>query len=115
MDRARFERRQYFRGKARPGRVLPVRFKTTLHPGWITAETRNIGVGGAYIATGDVQEVGTPLTIELTLPTTDRVFTLPSIVRWASAASPSGMGIQFVGVDVDILLELNDYFATLTG
>jgi hypothetical protein len=23
--------------------------------------------------------------------------------------------VQFVGVDVDVLLELNDYFATLTG
>jgi hypothetical protein len=115
MDRVRYERRQYFRGKARPGRVLPIRFKTTLHPAWITAETRNIGVGGAYVATSEVQEVGTPLTVELTLPTSDRVFTLPSIVRWSSAAAPSGMGIQFVGVDVDILLELNDYFATLTS
>ena len=111
----RFERRQYFRGKARPGRVLPVRYKTTLHPAWITAETRNIGVGGAYIATAQIQEVGAALTVELTLPTSDRAFTLPAIVRWASAADPAGMGIQFVGVDVDILLELNDYFATLTS
>ena len=108
------ERRQYFRGKARPGRVMPVRFRTTLHPGWIPAETRNIGVGGAYIATSEIQEVGTPLTVELTLPSSDRVFSLPSIVRWSSAAPPAGMGIQFVGVDVDVLLELNDYFSTLT-
>jgi Tfp pilus assembly protein PilZ len=114
MDRLRYERRQFFRGKARPGRVLPIRFKTTLHPAWMVAETRNIGVGGAYIATADVQEVGTSLTVELTLPTTDRVFVLPSIVRWASTANPAGMGVQFVGVDVDILLELTDYFSTLT-
>src|SRR6476469_6718091 len=98
MAGSQYERRQFFRGKARPGRVLPIRFRTTLHPGWITAETRNIGVGGAYIATPEIQEVGTSLTVELTLPTTDRVFTLPSIVRWASAADPAGMGIQFVGV-----------------
>jgi hypothetical protein len=111
----RHERRQYFRGKARPGRVLPVRFRTTLHPAWIAAETRNIGVGGAYIATHEIQDVGTPLTVELSLPTSDRVFSLPSIVRWSSPARPSGMGIQFVGVDVDILLELNDYFSTLTA
>src|SRR6478736_295083 len=110
----RHERRQYFRGKSRPGRILPVRFRTTLHPSWIVAETRNIGVGGAYIATTEIQEVGTPLTVELSLPSSDRVFSLPSIVRWSSAASPAGMGIQFVGVDVDILLELNDYFSTLT-
>lgn len=114
MDRVRYERRQFFRGKARPGRVLPIRFRTTLHPAWIDAETRNIGVGGAYIATTEVQEVGTPATVELTLPTTDRVFVLPAIVRWASTADPPGMGVQFVGVDVDILLELNDYFSTLT-
>lgn len=114
MDRSQYERRQFFRGKARPGRVLPIRFRTSLHPAWIAAETRNIGVGGAYIATPEVQEVGTSLTVELALPTNERKFTLPSIVRWASTSEPPGMGIQFVGVDVDIMLELNDYFGTLT-
>ncbi|HEY5948371.1 MAG TPA: PilZ domain-containing protein [Kofleriaceae bacterium] len=113
MDGQRHERRQYFRGKARPGRVLPVRYRTTLHPAWISAETRNIGVGGAFIACVDVQPVGTPMTIELSLPTSDQVFTLPAIVRWSRAND--GMGIQFVGVDVDILLELNDYFSSLTA
>ena len=113
MDGQRHERRQYFRGKARPGRVLPVRYRTTLHPSWIAAETRNIGVGGAFIASADVQPVGTPMTVELTLPTSDQVFTLPAIVRWSR--EQDGMGIQFVGVDVNILLELNDYFSSLTS
>lgn len=113
MEGQRHERRQYFRGKARPGRVLPVRFKTTLHPSWIAAETRDIGVGGAFIAVSEVQAVGTGLTVELTLPTTEQSFTLPAIVRWARPGE--GMGIQFVGVDVDILLELNDFFSTLTA
>jgi hypothetical protein len=113
MDGQRHERRQYFRGKARPGRVLPVRFRTTLHPGWISAETRNIGVGGAFIACAEIQPVGTPMTVEISLPTSDQVFTLPAIVRWAKDAE--GMGIQFVGVDVDIMLELNDYFSSLTA
>lgn len=106
------ERRHHFRGKARPGRVLPVRFRAAAHTAWVTAETRNIGVGGAFLATPLVQPVGTALTVELSLPTSDQVFALPSVVRWASG---EGMGIQFVGVDVDVLLELNDYFATLTG
>ena len=113
MDGQRHERRQYFRGKARPGRVLPVRYRTTLHPAWIAAETRNIGVGGAFIASADVQPVGTAMTVELTLPTSDQVFTLPAIVRWAR--EHEGMGLQFVGVDVNILLELNDYFSSLTA
>jgi PilZ domain len=113
MDGQRHERRQYFRGKARPGRVLPVRFRTTLHPAWIAAQTRDIGVGGAFIASAQLQPVGTPMTLELTLSTSDQIFTLPAIVRWAKPGE--GMGIQFVGVDVDILLELNDFFATLTA
>lgn len=111
MDGQQHERRSYFRGKARPGRVLPVRYKTTLHPAWIAAETRNIGVGGAFIAGATLQTVGTALTLELTLPTSEQVFTLPSIVRWSKPGE--GMGVQFVGVDVDVLLELNDYFSTL--
>src|SRR5689334_1102015 len=115
MDGQHHERRQYFRGKARPGRVLPVRFKTTLHPAWIAAQTRNIGVGGAFLASApdSIQPVGTPLTVELSLPRSDEVFTLPAIVRWSRTAE--GMGIQFVGVDIDVLLELNDYFSSLTA
>ncbi len=112
MDGQRHERRQYFRGRARPGRVLPVRFRTALHPAWISAETRDIGIGGAFIASTQLQQAGTSLTVELTLPTTEQVFTLPAIVRWAKA--DQGMGVQFVGVDIDILLELNDFFSTLT-
>lgn len=104
------ERRQHFRGKARPGRVLPLRFKADGE--WISAETRNIGVGGAFIVTTVIPAVGTALSIELSLPTTDQTFALPAAVRWRSA---DGMGVQFVNVDVDVLLELNDYFATLVG
>jgi hypothetical protein len=111
MDGQRHERRQYFRGKARPGRVLPVRFRTTLHPAWIAAETRNIGVGGAFIASSELQDVGSALTLELRLPTSEQTFALPAVVRWARPGE--GMGVQFVGVDIDVLLELNDYFATL--
>jgi hypothetical protein len=55
---------------------------------------------------------GTQLTLELKLPTSDQTFQLPAVVKWAAG---DGMGVQFVGVDVDILLELNDYFASLTG
>ena len=83
-----------------------------MHTAWVAAETRNVGVGGAFIASQLVQPVGSAITVELTLPTTDQVFTLPGVVRWAAG---DGMGVQFVGVDVDVLLELNDYFATLTG
>ena len=94
---------------------MPVRFRAEGHSAWVTAETRNIGTGGAFIASQLAQAVGSHLTVEITLPTTDQVFTLPAVVRWADVGTDGGMGVQFVGVDVDVLLELNDYFATLTG
>ena len=89
-----------------------MRFRAAAHTAWVTAETRNIGVGGAFIVTPLVQPIGSSLSVELKLPTSDQTFTLPAVVRWAAG---DGMGVQFVGVDVDVLLELNDYFATLTG
>jgi len=115
MEGPRHERRKHFRGKARPGRVMPVKFRTAAHETWVAAETRNIGVGGAYISAAGPPNVGTTLMVEVTLPTTDQTFVLPAIVRWASHAEPPGMGVQFVGVDVDVLLELNDYFSSLTS
>ncbi len=42
------------------------------------------------------------------------MFELPAVVRWCRPGADGGIGVQFVGVDVDVLLELNDYFATLT-
>jgi hypothetical protein len=92
--------------------VLPLRFRAGDHTAWVIAQTRNIGVGGAFIVTPLVQPFASALAVELTLPTSDRVFALRAEVRWATH---DGMGVQFVGVDVDVLLELNDYFATLTG
>lgn len=113
MERAQHERRQHFRSKGRPGRVLAVKFRTQGHTGWVDATTRNIGTGGAFIASPLIQAVGTTLTLELTLPTTDQTFGLPAIVKWSESGPGGGMGVQFVGVDVDVLLELNDYFSTL--
>ena len=91
---------------------MPVRYKTALLASWISAETRNIGTGGAFIATAASEQAGTTLTVEVQLPTSQQTFTLPAVVRWVSA---EGMGVQFVGVDVDVLLELNEYFASLTA
>jgi hypothetical protein len=113
MDGRRHERRHHFRGRVRPGRVMPVRYKTAARADWVSAETRDIGVGGAFIATLRAEAIGTTLTVEIRLPTSEQTFTLPAVVRWAAA--DGGMGVQFVGVDVDVLLELNDYFATLTS
>jgi hypothetical protein len=93
---------------------MRVRVRTQPSGDWIATETRNIGTGGAFVVLAPLA-VGTTLTLELALPSTDQVFALPAIVRWAQPGDGGGIGVQFVGVDVDVLLELNDYFATLTG
>ena len=113
----RHERRRHFRGKPRPGRQIPVRFRRADVTEWTDAETRNIGVGGAFIATEVPLAVGTPLVVELAVPTAGRKFELTALVRWiAQSDHPSaGVGVQFVDVDIDVLLDLNDYFASLTG
>jgi hypothetical protein len=112
MEGSSHERRRHFRGKARPGRIMPIRFRVGSTEDWCHAETRNIGVGGAFIVTQAMASVGETITLQMSLPTSDQTFSLPAVVRWATS---DGMGVQFVGVDVDVLLELNDYFATLVG
>ena len=109
------ERRTHFRGKARPGRVLPIRFRGVGEPTWTDSVTVNIGVGGAFIATA-ARAIGDRLELEIELPTTERKFLVGAAVRWiATTGAEIGMGVQFVDVDVDILLELNDYFSLLTA
>jgi hypothetical protein len=111
MDGRRHERRLHFRGKSHPDRVMSIRFRADASHAWIETATRNIGVGGAFIE-GPSPPVGTQIAIELKLPTSDQTFKLPAVVRWV--AGEGGAGLQFVDVDVDVLLELNDYFASLT-
>ncbi len=114
MDDHQHERRHHFRSKPRPGRMMAVRFRADGHTGWVSATTRDIGVGGAFVLTQLVQVVGTALSLEITLPTTDQTFTLPGIVKWSTAGAEGGMGVQFVGVDIDVLLELNEFFSAIT-
>jgi type IV pilus assembly protein PilZ len=116
MPDARHERRQHFRGKPRPGRRLSIRYRID-GGAWATAETRNIGVGGAFIATDAPVATGAAVEIELEVPTCDQPLRLRGQVRWAQdgADDRSGIGVQFQDVDIDVLLELNDYFASLTG
>ena len=121
MTEPRHERRQHFRGKPRPGRRLAIRYRAR-DGAWIPAETRNIGVGGAFIATDEPMPAGSPVEIELAVPTCDKPLILRGQVRWAQTdGAPDhdpghgGMGVQFQDIDIDVLLELNDYFASLTG
>ncbi len=129
------ERRGHFRGKVRPGRALPVRIAANptgtslanaVDATWRVAQTLDIGIGGAFIVDAELL-IGMQLWVELQLPTPAQRFVLPAVVRWVGDRSPTaaslvdgstspavrGGGVQFVDVEVDVLLELNDYFEAL--
>jgi uncharacterized protein (TIGR02266 family) len=125
------ERRGHFRGKARPGRRVEVRFRVIdphgLRPGHgplsdeQRAYTKNIGVGGAFIITPDPPPPGTLLHVALQVPASPRPLEVRGEVRWIVDDSHEddprehGMGVKFGGLDVDQLMALNEYFASLTS
>jgi len=131
MDSPRHEKRKHFRGKPRPGRRMDIRFRLAAPPGspLLPAVTRNIGIGGAFIATPEPPPPGTVLFVEIKVPTCDDPLQIRAEVRWlAPAPDPAdayppdderaigpGMGVCFLNVDIDALLELSDYFSSLTG
>lgn len=108
------ERRGHFRGKPRPGRRVRIVFQG---PGTQerSAYTRNIGVGGAFVVTPFAPTVGTQLRLVVDMPT-GAPLEVRGEVRWLGHPEPDqpGMGVRFFGMDVDQLLLLNDYFASLT-
>ena len=114
MDGPRHERRQHFRGKAasrpRDAGSLP---RGRVARRGSTAETRNIGVGGAFIATPHASSRSARTLDGRAHAADDRSDVHAARGRALGRAdATAAMGVQFVGVDVDVLLELNDYFST---
>jgi uncharacterized protein (TIGR02266 family) len=116
------ERRNHFRGKPRPGRRVEVSYRlvdgTTGEPQDLCkAFTRNIGVGGAFIVTDDPAAPGSELQLTVQIPTSGKKIDVRGEVRWIADGeydAVHGMGVKFHGLDVDQLLELNEYFTSLT-
>jgi len=111
------ERRNHFRGKPRPGRRVEVEYRAGDGP-LAKAFTRNIGVGGAFIAAEDPPAAGTALTLLLHVPTHDGPIQVKAEVRWHARPGDRdapGMGVKFYGLEVEELLQLNEYFASLAG
>jgi uncharacterized protein (TIGR02266 family) len=124
MAESKRERRGHFRGKPRPGRRVEVRYRVVENgePGAEqTAFTKNIGVGGAFIITGDPAPPGAALQISVAVPQSQRPIEVTGDVRWIvdgkhdEPLREHGMGVKFNGLDVDQLLALNEYFASLTA
>src|SRR5262245_22738422 len=113
----RRERRSHFRGKPRPGRRVEVEYQAG-ESAPRRAHTHNVGVGGAFIVTDASEPAGTLLTLALFVPTAGDPVRVKAEVRWTTPGAgetPAGMGVKFYGLEVDELLLLNEYFASLTG
>jgi Tfp pilus assembly protein PilZ len=88
---------------------------------WVTAFTRDIGVGGAFVETEKTEPVGRELEIEIEVPGAAGPISLGAEVRWLAGAGETpghrspGMGIKFAALDVETLLALSDLFASLAG
>ena len=118
-DSDKRERRSHFRGASRPGKAVELTYRAGANGEPISTSTRNIGVGGAFIATEDPLAIDTPVTVQIHVPTADSPIEVQAEVRWvedgSDPGSPAGMGVEFHALDVDQMVVLSDYFASLTG
>jgi len=76
----------------------------------------NISSGGIFVRTTEFFELDTPLHIEFKLPNREKPVNCPGRVAWLNAPetvgrqdTPSGMGVQFVGIDMDSLGALREF------
>src|SRR6185295_18238185 len=94
------ERRGHFRGKPRPGRRVQVRFQPA-SGAEVSAHTKNIGVGGAFVVTPQPPRVGSQLRLVIEMPNATEL-EVRGEVRWLSTdAAEPGMGVRFAGLEVD--------------
>lgn len=84
---------------------------------WVTTEVRDLGVGGAFVATYRALPIGTALEVEVELPGAGASLALRAEVRWLAEPDRqppgrgAGMGLAFAPLDTDGLLALSEYLA----
>lgn len=95
-----------FRESRRLLREVPVRLSVSGEDGELVARTRDIAIGGMFVATSDVRPVGTGTAFVLELGSADAPDTVQgeAAVVWVrevpgGADQPAGMGMQFTRVE----------------
>lgn len=95
-----------FRESRRLLREAPVRLTASGEDGELVARTRDIAIGGMFVATSDVRPVGTAIAFVLELGSGDPPDTVQgeAAVVWVREApggadQPAGMGMQFTRVE----------------
>ncbi len=92
---------------------LPVEVRT--HGELYAGTTKNIGLGGVFLATPKLRAVGERLVLTFTLPGEDEPIAVESEVRWVRAPAagapedPPGMGLRFVNLAFELSLLLQRF------
>lgn len=122
LPELRLERRAHFRGRTRDGRSVRLRFRALGgDPEWVSTQARDLGIGGAFVATYRSLPVGTALEVEVDLPGPSGTVSLSAEVRWLAepgrlpAGCDAGMGLAFGPLEVDALLAVSEYLAELAA
>jgi uncharacterized protein (TIGR02266 family) len=80
-------------------------------------KTKNIGLGGVFLATPKVRAIGDRVALKFTLPGVEVPIDVESEVRWvrtppgASPSQPPGMGLRFVNLAYDLSVALQRFLA----
>jgi hypothetical protein len=119
MSMSAHERRAHFRGRSNPGQLLNLRIASSADAPqqrrWNAVHALDIGTGGAFL-TSSAHAVGQEIVLELQLPTSEQRFLLPAVVRWVGTRAideVAGVGVQFLNVEVEVLLALNEFLQTI--
>jgi uncharacterized protein (TIGR02266 family) len=74
--------------------------------------SRNIGVGGLYVATERPLQVGDRLAVEFSLPELDHTVSVDAEVRWIRAPAPTGslgIGLRFIRLPIVSAIAIQEY------
>jgi uncharacterized protein (TIGR02266 family) len=102
---------------ARPGRIdLRVPIVLAFDGERITRETRNIGLGGVFVATPESAPVGKRVSLELTLPDWNEPIVVDGEVRWARTSKEGphrddirGVGVKFLKPPLYVVAALDHF------
>jgi len=114
------KRKDHYRGKPRHGRRVDVTVRAEEAGGSLgppsVGYTKNLGAGGAFLVIDEPSARGTRLELTVSLPGSPLV--CRGEVRWTHESdddSMRGMGVRFVGLEVEQIVRLNDFLNGLLG